>query len=150
MIEKSHDNDINFLFWNDLIYQLKNDRERFCLSTFLKLNVFVIVHDQTSHINFHRCHQRIFETLYFYQLAKRLRLYIRKCYACQLNQTRRHLLYDELMSIITFNTSFHIIIMNFILNFFICRDMNCFLIFICKISKSNKLLFDKNIYFVVD
>ena len=79
-----------------------------------------------------------------------MRLYIRKCHACQLNQTRRHLFYDKLMSIITFSTLFHIITMNFILNFFICRDMNCFLILICKVFKSNKLLFDKNTYFVTD
>ena len=149
-IERSHESNIDFVFKNDFIYRIKNKRERFCLSISLKSNVFVIVHDQTSHVEFHRCHQRIFETLYFHQFVKRLRLYIRKCHACQLNQIRRHLLYDELMSIITFNISFHIITMNFILNLFICRDMNCFLILICKAFKSNKLLLDKNTYFVVD
>ena len=53
-IEKLHENNIDFVFRNDLIYQIKNNRERFCLLIFLKTNVFVIIHDQTSHVDFHR------------------------------------------------------------------------------------------------
>ena len=55
-IEKSHESDIDFVFKNDFIYRIKNKRERFCLSISLKSNVFVIAHDQTSHVEFHRCH----------------------------------------------------------------------------------------------
>ena len=114
------------------------------------MKIFRITHDEINHIDFHRCYQRIVETLYFYKLIKRLRVYIRKCHVCQLNQIKRYVFYDELIFIKVISTLFHTLIFDFILILFECQKYDCMFIMICKFIKNVDLLFDKTTYDVVD
>ena len=116
----------------------------------LKTKVFRITYDEINHVDFHRCYQRIFEIFYFHKLAKRLRVYIRKCHVYQLNQIKRHAFYDELIFIKVISTFFHTLIFDFILILLKCQKYNCMFIIICKFFKSVDLLFNKTIYNVVD
>ena len=72
-------------------------------------------------------------------------IYIVYCLDCQLNQIKRHSIYDEFISIIIFAISFHTIIINFIIVLSeIKNGYNIFLIVICKFIKRVLLIFEKN------
>ena len=121
-----------------------------CLFFNLKAKIFHMTYNQITYANFYRYYQRIFETLYFHKLIKRLRIYIRKCHVCQLNKIKRYTLYDELIFIKTTSISFYTLIFDFILILSKCQKYDYMLIIICKFIKSVDLLFDKTIYNVVD
>ena len=105
--------DLRFKYRNDLIYFIaENDRERFCISISLKQKIFQLIHDQTHHEDFHRTYDRIVFFVYIYQLFKRFRTYIAHCSNCQLNQIKRHFIYDEFTSIITSSIFFYTVSMN--------------------------------------
>ena len=76
-----------------------------------------------------------------FKLSKKIRQYVKHCSSCQLNQTKRHAIYDELISITTSSISFRIIIMNFIIN--LLKNLDLVLIIICKTSKRVSLIFEK-------
>ena len=141
-----HENDINFVYRDEFIYHQKNDEKKLCLLFNMKTKIFRMIYNQIAYINFHKCYQRIFETLYFHKLIKRLRVYIRKCHVCQLNQIKRHTSYDELILIKTTSTFFHTLIFDFILILSKYQKYDCMLIMICKFTKNVDLLFDKTIY----
>ena len=84
--------------------------------------------------------------MYFHKLIKRLRVYIRKYYVCQLNQIKRHTSYDELILIKATSTFFRTLIFNFILILSKCQKYDYVFIMICKFTKNIDLLFDKTIY----
>ena len=140
--------DLRFKYRNDLIYfTAENDRERFCISASLKQKIFQLIHDQTHHENFHRTYDRIAFFVYIHQLFKRLRTYIAHCSNCQLNQIKRHFIYDELTSIITSSISFHIVSMNWVMIMsMIKNDFNVLLTIICKFTKRVLFIRDKNIW----
>ena len=104
---------LRFKYRNDLIYYVfENERERFCVSTSLKQKMFQLIHDQTHHDDFHKIYDRIISSIYIHQLIKRLRIYIVHCSKCQLNQTKRHFIYEKFTSLITFIILFHTIFIN--------------------------------------
>ena len=148
--QRHYDSDVDFVYRDDLIYHHENDKKKLCLFFNLKTKIFRITHDEINHVDFHRCYQRIVETFYFHKLIKRLRVYIRKCHVCQLNQIKRHAFYDELIFIKITSTFFHTLILNFILILSKCQKYNCILIMICKFIKNIDLFLDKTIYDVVD
>ena len=116
----------------------------------LKTKIFRIIYNQIVYANFHKYYQRIAKILYFHKLIKRLRVYIRKCHVCQLNQIKRHVFYDELIFIKIISTFFYTLIFDFILILFKCQKYNYMFIMICKFIKNVDLLFDKTIYNVID
>jgi hypothetical protein len=69
-------------------------------------------------------------------------LYIKHCSACELNQTKRHLIYEELVLIFIEKISFKIIVMDFILA--LSGDMDAALTVICKISKRVTIISGKS------
>ena len=148
--QQRHDNDIDFVYRDDFIYHQKNDKKKLCLFFNLKTKIFRITHDEINHVDFHRCYQRIVEIFYFHKLIKRLRIYIRKCHVCQLNQIKRYAFYDELVFIKIISTFFHTLIFDFILVLFECQKYDCIFIIICKFIKNVDLFFDKTIYDVVE
>jgi hypothetical protein len=111
-----HD-EIEFERRNDLIYHLNRVtfKARLCISKSLMQNIFKMTHDDLAHVEFHRAHVIIFETLYIRRLAHYLRQYIEYCSECLLNQIKRHKSYDALIFISSSKISFHIIVMNFVL-----------------------------------
>ena len=105
-----------------------------------------IVYDRSFHVDFHRCYQRITETLYFLQFVVYFRVYIKKCHVCQFNQICRHLLYEVLIFMKFIMLLFHIIIIDFVLILSNCHEMICLLILTNKIIKVFELMSNKNIY----
>ena len=105
--------DIVFEIDDELIYHI-DERRHLCISAACEQKVFRMTHDENQHSGRHRCYQRIVDTLYVFRLSRKLRLYIEHCSSCQLNQIKRHRLYEKLISIFSSSKSFHIIIMNFV------------------------------------
>ena len=105
--------DIAFEMNDELIYHV-DERRRLCISAACEQKIFRMTHDENQHSSRHRCYQRIIDTFYVFRLNRKLRLYIEHCSSCQLNQIKRHRLYEKLISIFSSSKSFHIIIMNFV------------------------------------
>jgi hypothetical protein len=112
----THD-EIEFEQRNDLVYHLNRVtfKARLCISKSLMQNIFKITHDDLAHADFHRTYIMIFEILYIRRLAHHLRQYIDYCSQCLLNQTKRHKSYESFVFISSVKTSFHTIVMNFVL-----------------------------------
>jgi hypothetical protein len=72
----------NFTLKDGLIYYQQDGKDRLCMPQSMEKEMFHDVHDQQAHAGFHRTFERIVETLYFYNLAKRFRRYVRKCPIC--------------------------------------------------------------------
>ena len=105
--------DIAFEIKNEFIYHV-DERRRLCIFVACEQKIFRMTHDENQHSSRHRCYQRIIDTLYVFKFNRKLRLYIEHCSSCQLNQIKRHRFYEELISIFSSSRSFHIIIMNFV------------------------------------
>ena len=129
---------------NDIIYHVNNTIRRSCIFNSIKREIFRFAHDDNHHFEIHRCYERIFDTLYISRLFKKIKKYVEHCFNCQLIQIKRYKSYDELMSIISFSTLFHIIIINFIL--ILSSDLNIVFTMINKYSKRVSLIVDKITY----
>lgn len=153
-VAKPHGSGIDFHYRDGLIYHQEgrdeDARERLCLPQALEGEIFSIAHDRSSHAGFHRCYQRIAETLYFLRLAAHLRVYIKKCHACQLNQTRRHLPYGALVPMEPTMLPFHTIAIDFVLALPDCRGMTCLLTLTDKATKALGLVPGKDTYSASD
>ena len=139
--------DIRFIERDELLYYIAfEDRERLCILKSIEDEVFKQTHDLYYHDNFHRTYDRLCSFVYIRNMIKRLRVYISHCLECQLNQTKRHLIYEELTSIVTSVISFHFIAMNFIVGLpsVTALDLNVLLITTCKFIKKILLLARKN------
>jgi hypothetical protein len=140
--------EIEFERRSDLIYHLNRfiSKARLCISRSLIKKIFRMTHDDFMHVDFHRAHVIIFETLYIRRLAHYLRQYIAYCFQCLLNQTKRHRSYDSFYSISTFKISFYTITMNFILTLssFDWRKYDIMLTVIDKFFKTKLLISDLN------
>ena len=149
LIERS-DNDeliktkIDFELHNELIYHKEN--RRLCIFAFVEKDIFKLTHDRNQHSSATRCFHRIRESIFISRLSKKLRTYIDHCSQCQLNQTKRHKFYEELMSIIFSSISFHTVAMNFIMT--ISDNFDTLLTIICKFSKRITIISRKSTYFV--
>ena len=106
---------IDFKVVDGLIYYTgTNGRDRLCIPKSLEGEIFRQAHDENHHAGAHRCYSRISETLFIPKLLKKLRAYTEHCPSCQVNQTKRHAPYGELMPISTAPQPFHTIAMDFI------------------------------------
>ena len=72
--------------------------------------------------------------------------YIDYCHEYQLNQTKKHAIYDNFNSIVNSFVSFHTICFDFILAFFEQQKINTTLIITCKFFKKTTILSNKNVY----
>ena len=150
VIEKNFNirSELRFKYRQKFVYYMFDDeRERLCVSTFMKQKMFQLTHDQIHHDDFHKIYDRIASFVYIRQLSQRLRNYIAHCSKCQLNQIKRHSIYDELTFIVSSIISFHIIIMNWIIKLFVTKnEYNILFFVICKFIKRILLIVDKNIW----
>lgn len=112
----------------------------------MKQKMFRITHDLNNHNNFHRIYDRLANSIYVRRLTKHLKIYIEHCSKCQLNQIKRHSLYDSFQSIVTSIISFHILTINFILTLLIIDELNCVLTIVYKFIKKTMTFVNKNIY----
>ena len=136
--------DLRFKLRDDLIYYINfnDDRERLCISKALETHIFHLAHDMQHHEDYHRSYDRIVNLIYMRHLQKHLRQYIEHCPHCELNQIKRHKLYDHLKPLNQLSILFHIIIMNFIVVLSNAEEMNSLLTIIDKFSKRILLLSD--------
>jgi hypothetical protein len=87
---------------------------------------------------------------YIRDLIKTLRAYIRNCSQCLQIQIRRHKSWRNLQLIHSSSISFHTIIMNFVLELFKVKDIDCILSVIDKFTKRVMLISRKFIYTAED
>ncbi len=132
--------EIDFCVENDLIYHVKN-KKRLCISFNCEKDVFELAHDQNNHSEHHRIYIKLIDQFYILKLSRKIRTYIKHCSTCELNQTKRHSSYEELILIFNEQISFQIIVMNFILA--LSENMNTTFIVICKVSKRVIIISEK-------
>ena len=116
----------------------------------MKTKIFRQTHDFTHHDDFMKIYDRLRHFIYVRFMIKRLKIYIIHCSKCQMNQTKRHSIYDELNSIVSSTISFYTIVMNFIITLSFNRKFDVLLIIICKFSKKILLIVDHNTWNVVE
>ena len=144
--------DVRFRYKNDLLYYIFDfvDSERLCISAIMKTEIFRQVHDLTHHDDFMRTYDKLRNSIYVHSMIKHFKIYIIHCSKCQINQIKRHFVYDELTLIMLSTISFHTIVMNFIVKLSFSRDMNVLLTITCKFSKKILLISNHDIWFAID
>ena len=157
-LNSSEKNNINFLFLrdNDLIYRKKINHNmsftsrRFCISIFVVKNILNLIHDE-NHFEFDRTYLQIVSSWYIQKFTKHIKAYIKHCFKCNLNQTKRHKSYKNFQSILTSSVFFHFIAIDFILALFIFSvDMNAIMSVTCKFSKRITAISEKFIWTVFE
>ena len=140
------DTKIDFHEKKDLLYAEKNhilkhahQSRRLCLSNFVLKSIFRTVHGD-FHFEFHKCYEMLSSAYYIRNFITNLKIYLKHCPECQINQTRRHKSYKILQFIETSPISFHTIAMNFILFFFETKQFNCVMSVTCKFFKKMTLI----------
>ncbi len=139
--EQEHPN-IEFSLKNDLIFHIKNEKKRLCISFSCERDIFKLAHDQNNHFDHHRVYFKLIDQIFILKLFRKIRLYIKHCSACELNQIKRHSTYEEL-TFMNDEISFRIIVMNFILA--LSKEMNVALTIICKAFKEITIISEKSI-----
>ena len=130
--------EMNFELRDELIYYIDEKRLRLCIPKSVEREIFHMIHDDNHHSDTHRCFTKISETTFIFRLLKKIRTYIKHCSACQMNQTKRHKPYDELMSVSTESQPFHTITMDFIVD--LPDKYDCLLTITDKFSRSIQLI----------
>ena len=137
--------DIKFVLKDSQIYYASNEIiSRLCIFWKLEKEIYVLIHDNNHHCDFHRAYARIADFLYIRHLAKRFRKYIKYCKKCMKNQIMRHAPYEKLKFINTMILLFHIIIIDFIVSMSeISDEMNAIFSTIDKFFKRINLVAEK-------
>ena len=154
MLEKAEDISKGswFLLKDGLIHywDAVDERLRLCVSKALEGDIFLLTHDNKSHISFHHIYETLTANLYFRNMSKHLKKYIEHCKICQLNQTKWHKEYDTLTSIETPSIPFHTVAMNFVIDLPLIQGFNALLSITDKHSKCVTLLSDKDTHTAED
>src|SRR5438034_7602232 len=105
-----------------------------------------MMHDDHYHAGFHQVYSCIVINLYIQNLFQCLKQYIMHCLKCLHYQTARYTSYEALHLIVELSISFHMIIINFILELLkISTDLNVMITIICKFFKKIKFVLSKEI-----
>jgi hypothetical protein len=132
--------EIDFLLKDNLLFHVK-DKKRLCISFNCELKIFELAHDKNNHFEHNRIYAKLIDHVYISKLSRKIRQYIKHCLACELNQIKRHAIYDELMFIFFSKVLFRTLTMNFIAAFL--KNMNIALIVTCKTFKRVTIISDK-------
>jgi hypothetical protein len=137
--KNSHEKfEIDFLWKDELFFH--KDRKRLCIFANCETNVFKLAHDQNNHFEHNKIYIKLIDRVYISKLSRNIRQYIKHCSTCELNQIKRHLTYEELVSI-SKNISFQTLAMNFIST--LSNNMNTALIVTCKAFKKITIILEK-------
>ena len=140
---------IQFSLNDDLIYYTNfANRKKLCLFKKFKKEIFEQTHENNNHVEFNRIYEIIIINFYFRKLSNRLHRYIVYCHQCNLCQTKRHALYDNLNFIVSSSILFYIVCFDFILVLSKHQEMNVALMTTCKFSKKFMIMMNKNTYSV--
>lgn len=77
-------------------------------------NILTLTHDD-SHIEFDRTYNKIVNLWYIREFSKHLTSYLKHCFQCRINRTRRYKSYKNLQFILSSSISFHFITIDFVL-----------------------------------
>lgn len=144
---KSSHSDSDFSIRDDFIYLMKDSKSRLCISENCEKKIFKAAHDQNFHVEHHRVYERLMKSVFISRMSRKLHFYIKHCSSCQLNQIKRHLSYEKLISIFSLALSFRKLIMNFIVT--LSEVTNFVLTITCKTSKRLTIIFELIIWFVI-
>ena len=154
MLEKAEDISKGswFLLKDGLIHywDAVDERLRLCVSKALEGDIFLLTHDNKSHISFHHIYETLTANLYFRNMSKHLKKYIEHCKICQLNQTKWHKEYDILTLIEMLSIPFHTVVMNFVIDLPLIQGFNALLSITDKHSKCVTLLSGKDTHTAED
>ena len=139
---------IEFELEDGLIYNLTGGRRRLCIPATCEAEVFRMAHDENQHAGRHRSYQRIADAFYVPRLSRKLRLYLEHCPECQLNQTRRHRPYGELVPISMPPRPFHTLAIDFIVA--LPGEWDALLTVTDKYSRRVMLIYGKTTYEAAD
>ena len=150
LIESSNKNEtiLSFITKDQLIYRRDSHNmlfvsERLCISESLVQDILQTTYE-SSHSGFDKIYQNVVSSYYIKNLSTHIKRYLKHCSKCDTNQTKRHKSYDFLQLILSSSTSFHIIIIDFVLiisSFHI--EMNNIMTVTCKFSKRAILISKK-------
>jgi hypothetical protein len=135
--------EIDFLLENDLLFHVK-EKKRLCIFMNCEIDLFQIAHDENNHAKHNKVYTKLVDQIYISRLSRKIRQYVKHCSICELNQTKRHSFYEELVLIFAQKISFKTLAMNFI--FALSKNMNIALIVTCKISKRVTIISSKFIW----
>ncbi len=130
--------EIDFLWKNELLFH--KNKKRLCIFANCEINVFKLAHDENSYFEHNRVYTKLVDQVYISKLSRKIRQYIKHCSICELNQTKRHFVYEEFVSM-SENISFKTLAMNFISAF--SNSINIALIVTCKAFKRMTIIFEK-------
>ena len=143
--------EVRFRYRNDLLYYISGlDSKRLCILAAMKTEIFQQTHDFTHHDDFMRTYDRLRNSIYVHSMIKHFKIYITHCSKCQINQIKRHSIYDELTLIVSSTILFHTIAMDFIVRLSFSRSMNVLLTITCKFSKKFLLISRHDIWIAAD
>ena len=146
---------LSFFRKNDLIFRTNDfiiefhayESRRLCISHSMIKDILKMIHDE-SHDDFARYYEKISTFYYIRKLIRYFREYFKHCPKCQIFQTRRHLSYEFMQSILISSVSFHIITIDFIFILsFTINNYNCLMSIICKYFKRIFLIFENTKWF---
>ena len=129
---------LRFKLREGLIYYTNFDdgRERLCVPNSMEAEIFQLAHDSQYHGGYHRSYERVAGSIYLRHMAKSLRSYIEHCPECQLNQTKRHAPYGNMVPIDRPAIPFHTVAMDFIVALPVSVEgYDSLLTMTCKFSK---------------
>ena len=133
MKKSQNKTDIDFILKKRLIYHSKKKMKRLCIPLFCEKQIFELTHDLNNHAGYHKVYHRLMKFVYIPKMSRKIRQYIKYCFFCELNQIKKHAIYEELMFIAAFTILFKTLIMNFIVA--LSEEMDSVLTVTCKIFK---------------
>ena len=68
--------EMNFVLRNELIYHIKNNRERLCISSLIEKIILKVTYDDCNHADYHRVSVKLLKIIYIHKLLKKLITYI--------------------------------------------------------------------------
>lgn len=108
--------EIDFELREDLIYYFEDrNRLQLYISRTIEKKIFKTIYNNNYYFDYYRCFARIFETLFISRTLNKIRVYIKYCFACQINQTKQHCLYNKLISILIESINFYTIVINYLI-----------------------------------
>lgn len=64
--------EIDFVIKNELIYYIKNKRQKLCISINCEKIVFKLIYDANNHAKHHRIYQKLLNAVYMSQILRKI------------------------------------------------------------------------------
>jgi hypothetical protein len=131
-INNERHTEIDFKLEDDLLYHVIS-RKRLCIFANCETEIFRLAHDQNNHVEHNKIYTTLAKQIYISKFSRKIRQYVKHCSICELNQIKRHAIYEKLIFIFFSQISFRILTMNFIM--ILSNQMNTALLITCKTFK---------------